>query len=123
MPELCNSMVMDRVRFAPDPQNKSHPTEPMFTASRLICRIDHFPEGVQYVSFHSVVASVVTDDDGKAFGVYSSEFNPSQTYFIFWGSRPDPLSLEGLSEIAVHPDLEGKVWVFGNARGVAEQAT
>lgn len=117
--QILESSIRHRVSFAPDPNNKAFPTKPAFVKTRLVREIAEFPEGVDYINFDSVVETRLVfpgfkPPDDEFLTVESQPFKR-----VFFHVTRDPTIASGfrsgrsLVEVAVHPNLKDKIWVFG----------
>jgi hypothetical protein len=123
MTTIISSIVRHRVQFAPDPNNRSFPTKPQFTETRLVRDVAEYPEGVNYISFHDVVVTEVRLPNGKTQTLISEPVNDSGVYHIQWKAPVPKLPSPTFNgPVPVHPDVAGKVFVRVSSQSqLAEQ--
>ena len=121
---ITSCKIRHRVRFAPDPKNTALSR---FVDKRLVSDLAVFPEGVQSLTFDSVVEVVVGVPARRGFGghlqvCYTTPFNALFFYVVWSAEEASRIRKNGKqSEIAVHPSLKDKIWVFGERSIVATQ--
>lgn len=105
------------MHFAPDPNNTSFPTKPVFVESRLVRDVTEFPTRVNYLYFDDVVETVVRFGDDQELTVHSKPFN-EEMFFVQWSVENHKKTVENSwpGSIEVNPSLKNKVWVVASRR-------
>lgn len=123
--KITGCKVKSRIHFSPDPEVGFRGTKPTFVESRLVRDILEYPKDVEYVTFEDVVAVGVQTFDqvngAVSVTLHTRPVNDSMFIVAHTAQKADAIRTEGWHEIEVHPNLKGKVWVFGRAHQVAEQ--
>jgi hypothetical protein len=112
---MVSTRIRHRVHFAPNPENPSFGTEPVIVETRRVCDIAEFPAKVNYIFFDDVVETIVRLPDGTTKTLYTKPVN-EELFFVKWDeiSYRKTLTNGSAGEVAVHPTLQGKIWVIAS---------
>jgi len=124
MTTIVKVQIRHRVRFAPN-NNPSFPTNPQFVNARLVRDIEEIPQGVKYLIFDDVVEVTFRLPEGRE-EVQIGEGVNEDLFHVTWdkavASKWSADKTWAGGPLAVHPSLQGKVWVFPSSyRQVEEQ--
>jgi hypothetical protein len=79
--------------------------------TRLVQALESFPEGIHYISFRDLV-EVEVEVNGKKEILRTGPYNESR-YVVFADDGSAWVNRNFYDPIEVHPNLKGKLWVFG----------